>query len=155
MVKHAPTIDVNLMFSVNKGSYQPALKIDDLPKFISFLKDEVSTLVPPKLAILAIIASLCRKDEVLNFDPREREEIGIWHIPASRMKNKQDHLIFEPPLLTRILDNLQRFISKRVTDNQLALIIKKYKDSTVDSYRFTIHGFRAMASTYLNRAKPE
>ena len=88
-------------------------------------------------------------------------DAGLWRIPASKMKMRQDHLVPLAPQVLAILDELRplthgrgRFLfpSLRSADRPMSenTILAALRALGYAKEQMTGHGFRSMASTRLN-----
>lgn len=140
-----------------KGHYS-AMKVDELPTFLSVLHTNDARLFPQtKLAIELMLLTFVRTGELINakwseFDLKRKE----WIIPAERMKLKRDHLV---PLSKQAMAIVQRlhamnghrehvFPSQRNPRNSMSNNTILYALGRMGyKGQHTGHGFRALART--------
>ncbi len=140
-----------------------ALPREDLPAFLKALdgyNGEPST----RLALRLIILTLVRTGELRAARWTEFEDLDgdapLWRIPAERMKMGTEHLVPLAPETIAVLRELRQY-----TGRSAFLFPSKGKEGFMSNntmiyaiYRLgwhgraTTHGFRAVASTWLNEA---
>lgn len=155
LVKHAPVLDINLMFSLEEAKPREALSQEDISDFFEYIRSNIKLARNADLTFLLLtILSACRVNEVLGFKQEERTSHNgshSWIIPAERMKSDREHIIYESEILTRLLDHYQDILnSEKVRVDLVRKLINGYP-----KYKVTLHGFRATMSTTVNREKPE
>ena len=140
-----------------KGHYS-AMKVDELPKFLSILHTNDARLFPQtKLAIELMLLTFVRTGELINAKWSEFDlESNQWVIPAQRMKMNKDHLV---PLSEQSLAILKRlhtmnghrefvFPSQRNPRNSMSNNTILYALGRMGyKGQHTGHGFRALART--------
>ena len=144
--------------SVKKSNYS-RLKVEELPEFLNKLENyngEILTKLAIKLVLHTFVRTIelrAAKWEEFKIDKRE------WHIPASRMKMKEKHIVPLTNQVIKILEGIKQlsFESEYVFPNTQKL--KGHMSENTMLYalyrmgyhkRATIHGFRGLASTILN-----
>ena len=132
-----------------KVQHRRAVAWEQVPAFVRELEQRMRVTLSSKLALLFIVFTACRSEEVrgarwteINLASRE------WTVPAVRMKMKRAHVV---PLSNAALAVLRRaealcredtdlvFPSKRSTMLSDATLSKLMRDADVDG---TPHGFR-------------
>jgi integrase len=175
-------IPTNVLKAKPKVQHRKALPWEDLPKFLDDLdartpsasnggKARLGLHPTIKIAIKLMILTLARPGEVRfavwsEFDFRKR----IWAIPAGRMKEDRPHVVHLSDQTMELLKELKKMTGKgerlfpKITDRYTK---EWFDDSSSISentmleairnlgYDCDPHGFRGMASTYLNSIEDE
>lgn len=142
--------------------HRPHLQENEIGEFVDSL-DAYVGLITTKLAAKLLLLTFVRKSELLEAEWNEFDiENEKWLIPASRMKMKDAHLV---PLSSQAIDTLHELkaistgsqfvfpslssplkpLSRTVLNRMFSIMSNgKYQG------RFSPHGIRATASTWLN-----
>jgi integrase len=135
----------------SSARHHPALPYTDMRAFMAELGKSTGTAAH---ALRFLILTACRTNEVLNARWAEIEwEQEIWHIPASRMKMREDHSI---PLTEPAMAILRHMQETRCGDlifpstgaaplSHMAMLAVLKRMNRRDS---TAHGFRASFATW-------
>jgi integrase len=156
-----PAIGASKVLPENKRDrkHHPAIKWEDLPDFIKAL-EKADLHVQTQLALKLLMLTFVRPGE-LRFARRDEFDIEnrIWTIPDERMKTDNDHVVPLSDQAIKVLTLLKPLafgsdlllpgrstLVKPISENTLLYAIYRagYKDY------MTAHGFRAVASSWLN-----
>ena len=146
-----------------KKKHYPSVKPQELPKLLSDLadyweRDKTSPLV--RLATRLLSLTFVRTGELRGARWSEFDfDAGVWNIPAERMKAREPHTV---PLSRQAVEVLKELYpltghgdlvfpsrsgeGKTMSDNSINMVLKRagYEGKMCG------HGFRSIASTYLN-----
>lgn len=139
-----------------KRGHYAAMDIKDLPEFISALDKNVARMfAPTKMAVELLMLTFVRTSELIKAKWDEFDiEAGIWTIPASRMKMRQEHMVPLAKQTIHILNELKALTGHReylfpslrnprnhMSNNAILVGLDRM------GYRgtHTGHGFRALA----------
>lgn len=153
--------DLRGALTPHKKQHQAAVRPEELPELmraISRYDTEIGDR-QTRLALELLALTFTRTNELIGAEWVEMDlDVGIWIVPAGRMKMKAEHVVPLPKQAIHILVELKemsrgsRFVfpgrnrDKPMSNNTLLFALYRlgYKG------KMTGHGFRAVASTSLN-----
>ena len=162
--KRDPTRDlVGALKSPGRTQHHRAMSREDLPGFLRALDaydGEPRTALALKLVVLTFVRTTelraARWDEFESLDGSE----PLWRIPAERMKMRFEHLVPLAPQAVSVLTDLRPLSgrspyvfpspSKEGFMSNNTMLFAMYRMGYHG--RATVHGFRGVASTWLNEA---
>jgi integrase len=147
------------------------LPVKDFPRFFSALNSYSGSRIV-QLAIRWTIMTMVRTTETRFAEWQEFEGLDgdkpIWRIPATRMKMHHEHVVPLPPQAVLLLREIKEqnilgmdghtncgrylFPSPRSSSNVISRGTMMYVVNCMNLGDFTIHGFRAVASSVLNES---
>lgn len=159
-----PTRDLaGALKSPGRKKHRKAMPIEDLPEFLSGLDSydgESVTRLALKLMVLTFVrTSELRAARWAEFEGLDGPE-PLWRIPAERMKMRFEHLVPLAPQAVTILNELRPLAGRSphlfpspgkegfMSNN--TMLFAMYRMGYHG--RATVHGFRGVASTWLNEA---
>lgn len=152
--------DLRDALTPHKQKHQPAVSPEELPDLLRMIAryDETGS-KQTRLALQLLARTFVRTGELIGAEWKEFDLANaLWLIPAARMKMKTEHVVPLSRQVLVILEELKeiagasRFVfpgrnrDKPISNNTMlfALYRMGYKG------KMTGHGFRSVASTYLN-----
>lgn len=162
--KRDPTRDlVGALKSPGRQKHHRAMSREDLPGFLQALEvydGDPSTRLALKLMILTFVRTTeLRAAQWAEFEGLDGKE-PLWRIPADRMKMRFEHLVPLAPQAVKVLNELRPLCgrspllfpspSKEGFMSNNTMLFAMYRMGYHG--RATVHGFRGMASTWLNEA---
>jgi len=138
----------------------PALPRAELPEFLTQLSADQTTSPANKIALRLLMLTMTRPGEIRGamwseFDLNRAE----WRIPASRMKNKSEHIVPLSSQALSLITELEKYTGhysllfpseRRITDPLSSMTMNKIIHRLGYQGKATPHGMRALASTVLN-----
>jgi len=140
--------------------HRPMLPVDDVPRFIEVLREQVT---PQRMALEMIVLTGARSNMVLGATIGEVRG-NLWAVPPERMKSG---LLFELPLPERCMELVRQNIAGRndpssyifcstgkLAGRQLADKVMRDRVTgwrSANGEQCTVHGFRATMRTWLAR----
>jgi integrase len=116
-----------------------------------------------KAALLLIVLTGCRKEEACGAEWSEFDlDAGRWEVPACRMKMRKQHVFPLSRQAVELLRHVREFsegrryafpgvgTAKHINGRSLNYLMRNTRAGTE-----TVHGFRAMFSTYMNGLKED
>ena len=165
--KRKREIDANPMLEIEavgqrRTSNHRALSIREIGPFLNALEQD-SGREANKLATRLLALTLTRKDELRLAKWNEFDwELGVWTIPAHRMKMQVEHKIFLSRQALACLNRLNELacrsdyilpnfstLSRPIGHTTINSVIDRLE---ITGARFVPHGLRATASTVLNES---
>jgi len=162
--KRDPTRDlVGALKSPVRKQHHRALRREDLPGFLVAL-DNYDGEPRTRLALQLIVLTFVRTSELRAAEWKEFEHLDssepLWRIPAARMKMRFEHLVPLAPQAVAVLQALRPLCGRSpllfpspgkegVMSNN-TMLFALYRMGYHG--RATVHGFRGVASTWLNEA---
>lgn len=162
--KRDPTQDLRgALKSPKRVEHRRALPHGDLPGFLRAL-DAYDGEPMTKLALKLMVLTFVRTGELRAARWAEFERLDgpepLWRIPAARMKMRFEHLVPLAPQVVAVLQDLRPLAgrnphlfpspSKEGFMSNNTMLFAMYRMGYHG--RATVHGFRGMASTWLNEA---
>ncbi len=162
--KRDPTQDLRgALKSPGRPQHHRAMPRDDLPGFLHAL-DAYDGEPMTKLALKIMVLTFVRTGELRAARWAEFEGLDgpepLWRIPAARMKMRFEHLVPIAPQVVAVLQDLRPLAGRNphlfpspgkegfMSNN--TMLFAMYRMGYHG--RATVHGFRGMASTWLNEA---
>ncbi|CAG9208541.1 Integrase [Burkholderia gladioli] len=116
---------------------------------------------PLKLAIHLLVLTMVRKSELIEARWSEFDlDVGVWRIPAERMKKDREHWVYLAPQAVSMLRELHEnrtsqqyvFPSSRGADRPIAksTLNQAVRALDMEVQHFVLHDFRRTASTHLH-----
>jgi integrase len=172
IIKHNLVGDLkDVLAKANKGHFA-VIKYAELPAFLKAL-DDVKADLQTKIAFRLAMLLFMRSSELLGAEWSEVDlDKGVWVIPWSRMKmgkrkinpDKSDHVIQLPLQAKSLLKDLEPLTGwgnflfpkrgnprEAMTGEALLRVIKRMGYTG----KMTVHGFRALASSWLREQRLE
>ncbi len=161
---HNPCLNLRGTLKAHKTTHYSHIYVHELPEFFERL-EAVPTSRQNKLAMRFLMLTFVRQGEMRKAKWADIDwEKKLWRLPAATTKMRTDHLV---PLSEQALDVLKelkeitfhnpygllfpsqnRQKNEGMSENTLGFILKKMGYQK----RHVPHGFRAMASTFLNES---
>ena len=147
-----------------------ALAPDEIRRFLVALDGLGGTMPMFKLALRAILLTMCRKGEIIHAKWNEVDFAGaVWTIPAARMKAGRAHRVYLSRQMLDLLVALKAWagsspyvlpgryetdqpISDATLNRVITLTLKKLEKDGDPMPSFTVHDLRRTGSTLLHEA---
>lgn len=156
--EHNPAADIGRALHPAKKESFAALNQEQLPMFLRALSADKRLAPTTRLGLRILALTFVRPGELRNARWAEFDlKHGLWTIPGTRMKSRQEHLVPLSPLALAALRDLHDItgpcellfpsrsnFTRPISDNTFR---KALHDM---GFKVTAHGFRSTASTILN-----
>lgn len=161
MVTTNPAAAIVARFIATQESRERVLSPDEIGRVLRAMYSS-SIRRPLKLAIHLLVLTMVRKSELIEARWSEFDlDIGLWRIPAERMKKDREHWVYLAPQAVAMLRELHegRTSEQYVFPTVRGGIDKPIAKSTLNQavrvldmevQHFVLHDFRRTASTHLH-----
>ncbi len=155
-----PVAALKDLYPREESQHHLALGKQDVFNLLRKLEDAPGT-QEVNIAIRILLLTFVRPGELRQAKWQEFDfEEGTWNIPASRMKSRKPHLVPLSDQTSRLFKSLRRassseYLFPNVRDPERPMsptTFNRFLERLNLGLRFSAHGFRATASTFLHEA---